>query len=218
MKPIFVLSVVIVQVFATSRGDTSLSAVKGAFDAANIPSNASLTFNPSVLLEVTFPETNSPVIHLHAGIQLPRNKTAGPPTFGIHPHGSLEIPTGRFVVAMVDLDAPTPQNPTSAQIRHFLGGDFSLGPVGLDGIAPLTNSTPALSHFLQPTPPAGSDPHRYVFLLFHQPATFDQQNFLNSSTPISLFNISLFADEVGLGHPLGGTFMRVGPDPSASDV
>ena len=36
MKPIFVLSVVIVQVFATSRGDTSLSAVKGAFDAANV--------------------------------------------------------------------------------------------------------------------------------------------------------------------------------------
>ena len=36
MKPIFVLSLIIVQVFATSRGDTSLSAVKSAFDAANV--------------------------------------------------------------------------------------------------------------------------------------------------------------------------------------
>ena len=65
-----------------------------------------------------------------------------------------------FVVAMVDLDPPTPQVPTEAQIRHFLGGNFHLQQAGSDGVALLKNSTPAVSNFLQPTPPAGSAPHR----------------------------------------------------------
>ena len=67
---------------------------------------------------------------------------------------------------MVDLDAPTPQNPNASQIRHFLGDNFTLEPPNRNGLSLLTNSTPALSDFLQPTPPAGSDPHRYVFPRF----------------------------------------------------
>ena len=59
---------------------------------------------------------------------------------------------------MVDLDAPTPQAPTLSQIRHFLGGNFHL--VSGEDRQNLVNSTAALSEFLQPTPPAGSDPHR----------------------------------------------------------
>ena len=141
-------------------------------------------------------------------------------------------------MSMVDLDAPTPQDPTEAQIRHFLGGNFELGRTEPDGLALLSNSTPALSNFLQPTPPAGSDPHRsvftemslkelvknaqhmthlcirYVFLLFQQPAGFDEQTEVNATTSIENFNISRFAQDVGLGNPLGGSFMLVGPDPS----
>lgn len=159
---------------------------------------------------------------------------------------------------MVDLDAPTPQMPTVAQIRHFLGGNFKLERrISEDrvGVALLTNSTPALTEFHQPTPPAGSDPHRYVltfllpseknleltlikqsprcsklkhffaslffvltcsytFLLFVQPPGFNRQTEVNASTSIASFNISQFALDVGLGSPIGGTFMLVGPDPS----
>ena len=61
---------------------------------------------------------------------------------------------------MVDLDAPTPQQPTNAQIRHFLGGNFALGTPDANGLSILSNSTPAVSEFKQPTPTAGSDPHR----------------------------------------------------------
>ncbi|KAI0060349.1 PEBP-like protein [Artomyces pyxidatus] len=178
-----------------------------------IPEDIHLTFDPTVLLKVTFPETKAPPIHLTAGIHLPRNATVGPPSFGI-----LETPAvarlgrGPFVVATVDPDAPTPQSPTAAQIRHFLGANFILGQAGSDGVAKLTNSTPALSGFLQPTPPPGSDAHRYIFLLFKQPPGFSGQTLVNSSTPISNFNISSFAQTVGLGEPLGGTFMLVAPD------
>ncbi|KAF8958369.1 phosphatidylethanolamine-binding protein, partial [Flammula alnicola] len=184
------------------------SEVKRVFDQAHIPGNISLTFNPKALLEVTFPEPVGKSIVLHAGIQLPRNATAGPPNFRVV--GSAG--RGPFVVAAVDLDAPTPQTPTSAQIRHFLGGNFFFE--SRNSLL-LTNTTPALSQFRQPTPPAGSDPHRYVFLLFEQSTAFNGQTLVTPATSIANFNISQFAGAVGLGQPIGGTFMLVGPDPSA---
>lgn len=101
--------------------------------------------------------------------------TVGPPIFSIAHQGEVHsgddsdsadakcTRNNEFVVTMVDLDAPTPQNQSLSQIRHFLGGDFTQtrNSGGL-----LSNSTPALSNFLQPTPPAGSDPHRYACFLF----------------------------------------------------
>ena len=134
---------------------------------------------------------------------------------------------GPFVIAAVDPDAPTPQNPTNAQIRHFLGGNFAPNRLGL-----LSNSTPAISEFRQPTPPAGSDAHRYdilnyiisfpslvdfatiryIFLLFEQPRGFNSQKVVNAMTPIQNFDIAAFASAVGLGDPIAGSFMLVAPD------
>ncbi|KAJ7202157.1 phosphatidylethanolamine-binding protein [Mycena pura] len=109
------------------------------------------------------------------------------------------------VISTVDPDAPTPQDPNMAQIRHFLAGNF----INEDGR--LVNNTPAVSEFKQPTPPAGSDAHRYIFLLWRQSPEFARQTLINSTTPISLFNISQFAAAVDLGEPIAGTFMLVAP-------
>lgn len=52
----------------------------------------------------------------------------------------------------------------------------------------------------------------YIFLLFNQPPGFDAQTAVTPTTSISLFNISSFAETVGLGAPIAGTFMLVAPD------
>ncbi|KAJ6525281.1 PEBP-like protein [Mycena vulgaris] len=193
-------SVLALALFAAGQ-DVSIKAVEKAFSAADIPTDLAIDFNPTALLEVSLPQTTGPPITLHAGIQVPRNDTAGPPTF----HVVGNVGSGPFVVATVDPDAPTPQAPTSAQIRHFLGGNF-FNHGGL-----LVNSTPAISEFRQPTPPAGSDAHRYIFLLFKQSPEFAAQTLVNSTTSVSLFNISQFASAVDLGRPIAGTFMLVAP-------
>lgn len=99
-------------------------------------------------------------------------ETAIPPEFGITTNANNNDTTGPFVIAMIDLDAPSPQAPTSAQIRHFLGSNFALSNdpnstsgtlSSSDAVQLLKNSSAALSEFLQPSPPAGSDPHRYVY-------------------------------------------------------
>ncbi|KAJ7442611.1 PEBP-like protein [Mycena latifolia] len=193
-------SVLAFALFAAGQ-DVSIRAVDKAFCAANIPTDLDIVFKPTALLEVSLPQATGPPITLHAGIQVPRNDTAGPPTF----HVVGNVGSGPFVVATVDPDAPTPQAPTSAQIRHFLGGNF-FNHGGL-----LVNSTPAISEFRQPTPPAGSDAHRYIFLLFKQSPEFTTQTLVNATTPVSLFNVSQFAGAVDLGNPIAGTFMLVAP-------
>ncbi|KAJ7266362.1 phosphatidylethanolamine-binding protein [Mycena haematopus] len=184
--------------------DVSIRAVDNAFVAADIPTDLNIVFKPSALLEVSLPQTVGPPITLHAGIHVPRNDTAGPPIFRVVGN----VGHGPFVISTVDPDAPTPQDPTVAQIRHFLGGNF------FNSGGRLVNSTPALSEFLQPTPPAGSDAHRYIFLLFNQSPQFAHQTLVNSTTIVSNFNISQFARAVDLGNPIAGTFMLVAPEPT----
>ena len=52
-----------------------------------------------------------------------------------------------FVLAMVDPDAPFPQNATMAEIRHLLAPNMTLNGTLADG-ALLVNNTPAISNVL----------------------------------------------------------------------
>ncbi|EIN14351.1 PEBP-like protein, partial [Punctularia strigosozonata HHB-11173 SS5] len=105
----------------------------------------------------------------------------------------------------VDPDAPTPQQPNISQIRHFVGGGFRLAGV------PTFNTTPAISDFVQPSPPTNSDSHRYILLLWHQPADFPT----SIDPSIEDFNVTAFAEQVGLGEPIAGNFFTVSTQPDA---
>lgn len=99
-------------------------------------------------------------------------ETGLPPQFSVDKNSlSTALKHEPLVLAALDLDAPTPQNPYAAQVRHFLGGDFRVQqPAYLASgrSFPLANSTPALSDWLQPAPPAASDPHRSVVISHSQ--------------------------------------------------
>ncbi|KAG7444133.1 uncharacterized protein BT62DRAFT_1008338 [Guyanagaster necrorhizus] len=105
--------------------DTNLREVKQAFDDANISISR---FDPMFLLEVSLPQTSCPAVVLKAGVQLPRNATVGPPLFALSGYG---IRDGPFVVAAVDPDAPTPQNPkfgTSSEETSNQPAAFQVAP------------------------------------------------------------------------------------------
>ncbi|KAF8230565.1 PEBP-like protein [Tricholoma matsutake] len=175
-----------------------------------IPSDLSLNFDPSVLLEVSLPQTSGDSITLHAGIHLPLNATVGPPSFGIRGEA-----TGPFVIAMVDPDTPAPWTRTAGvQVRHFLGANFVERSTRFSfGWHDLKNTTAAISHFIQPRPAPGSSYHRYTFLLFKQPPGFNNQTVVTPTTSVFTFNVSEFAAATDLGNPIGGTFMLVAPNP-----
>lgn len=80
------------------------------------------------------------------------------PTFAVTANSSDSLAEQIFVLAIVDPDAPTPQNTSISQFRHMLAGDLH---VNASSGGALVNSSAALTDFVNPTPPAGSDPHRY---------------------------------------------------------
>ncbi|CCG84391.1 protein of unknown function [Taphrina deformans PYCC 5710] len=90
-----------------------------------------------------------------------------------------------IVVAMIDPDAPMPSNPTSAQIRHWLVADVSPSSSAVN----LTSGN-VLSAYRSPSPPVGSAPHRYTFVLLRQPSS--QVVSLMNQTATSNFNLTQF--------------------------
>src|SRR6266508_6873993 len=53
--------------------------------------------------------------------------------------------------------------------------------------------------------------HRCVFLLFKQPDGFKDQKEVTPDSPRPSFNVSGFAQKVGLGDPVAGNFVLVAP-------
>jgi len=84
-------------------------------------------------------------------------EVASAPSFSLRSELASQLQGQKLVVVMIDPDAPTPQNKTFSQVRHFVGANFEV-----DAVGRLTNSTPAVSDFVAPAPPALSSPHRYV--------------------------------------------------------
>ncbi|KAF5353359.1 hypothetical protein D9756_008062 [Leucocoprinus leucothites] len=204
--------------------DLSTKNVKDAFYKARIPQDTGINFNPTAVLEVAFPQQYNLPFLFHTGEHVPINSTTEPPMFSLLTGGSSSSRSQKanctyskdqkFVVTLFDPDANTPEDSTIAQVRHFLGGNFSPlldheFPSGINIPLPLVNSTPAVSEWVHPQPPPASGLHRYIFLAFKQPEGFDQQTLVTAQTSVLGWNLTHFAASVGLGDPIAGTYMLV---------
>ncbi|KAJ7129450.1 phosphatidylethanolamine-binding protein [Mycena epipterygia] len=192
--------------------DASLADISVAFFNTGIVPGVIPVFKPSGILDVVFttPSTQQ-AVNATPGTNLTVQQTVNEPALFLTSDNPAASDV-EFVVALFDPDAPTPQNTSLAQFRHLLGGGYRWAANGSNsGI--LTNSSAALTEFVAPGPPPGSDPHRYMVLLFVQSADFGSKapSILNSSTPRTNFNITAFSDALGLGDPFAGTFFFTGP-------
>ncbi|EEB98591.1 hypothetical protein MPER_01875 [Moniliophthora perniciosa FA553] len=141
------------------RATSDLSEISTLFQQKQLVPDVFPSFQPSAFLDVVYtdPSTNKS-INVTAGSSLTVQQTANAPQFFLR--GAENI---SYVVAMIDPDAPTPQNRSLAQVRHILGGNFQLGKDGA-----LKNTTAALSEYFPPGPPPGSGPHRYLVVVYKQ--------------------------------------------------
>lgn len=100
-------------------------------------------------------------------------------------------PGAMYTLAIIDPDAPTPQDPTSAQIRHWLVADITPS-----GASTNYSSGTVLSAYKSPAPPAGSAAHRYTSVLMRQPS--GQNISIYNQTSTSNFNLTLFIQQNAL--------------------
>ena len=52
-------------------------------------------------------------------------------------------------------------------------------------------------------------PFSFVFMLFNQPDGFESQTEVTPNTDRNTFNVGQFADKVGLGSPVAGTYVAI---------
>jgi phosphatidylethanolamine-binding protein len=111
---------------------------------------------------------------------------------------------------MIDPDAPTPQNPSAAQILHWLQPDLHLTSNTSTG-AVLQANSPAPAPYLRPAPPAGSPAHRYIQYLFAQPSTSFQvpANFTSFLSTRTRFDVASFATAARLMGPVAANYVLV---------
>ncbi|KAF2467822.1 PEBP-like protein, partial [Lindgomyces ingoldianus] len=170
-------------------------------------------FTPSVKtkLDVLFNSTavNTP------GQQLTKAATASQPQIAITNASSSET----FMFVMLDLDVPGQGgNATRRTLLHAMVTNFkATSQRVLGSSSTATSSTLLLSSqkgpasYLGPSPPAtDTKAHRYVELLFQQPANLNVQasDFANTQARIG-FDINAFMKTNGIKAPLAGNFFTV---------
>ncbi|KAG5280592.1 hypothetical protein AALO_G00061870 [Alosa alosa] len=126
-------------------------------------------------LEVIYPEIDiSDCMIIPPGLRQRISKEWGPPKVRM-----ANAKKGKYVLMMLDPDAPSRSSPTRASWRHWLVVDIKGSELRTGTII-----GSVLSEYKRPTPPQHSGLHRYQFMLFKQPD--DQTLSLSKKEIVSL--------------------------------
>ena len=148
---------------------------------------------PPSVLSVTYPNN----IIVEIGKVLTPTQVKDPPTVTWTAESNV-----LYTLCMTDPDAPSRKEPKFREWHHWLvgnipGNDVSKGEV--------------LSAYIGSGPPEGTGLHRYVFLVYKQPAqiTFTEKRLTNTSgDDRANFSIKKFATKHKLGDPIAGNMFQ----------
>lgn len=111
-----------------------------------------------------------------------------------------------YIVICLDVDAPFQSFPVLSPILHWIQPGLKSERTA-DGTTTLlaASGTPFIANYIGPSPPPGSAPHRYIFLLYEQPADFDGKKHAPAggapmgNWPRMRYNLEAFEKEAELG-------------------
>jgi phosphatidylethanolamine-binding protein (PEBP) family uncharacterized protein len=148
-------------------------------------------FTPSVELKASFPKGDAKDGAVFRAEEL--HYVEPDVSWPVHEKNAL------FTLIKVDPDAPSRSSATSREWRHWLivnipGNDISKGEV--------------VTPYMGPNPPKDSGLHRYVFLLYKQNDRIFPPSMDNSGHHRGMWKAKKFAQEYGLGSPVGATWYQ----------
>ncbi|KXS18178.1 PEBP-like protein [Gonapodya prolifera JEL478] len=164
--------------------------VKTAFQESGIIPDVIGDITPTIDLSIKYSEK----IQATLGNELSPTDTQSAPHIILNdPHGSSST---RYVLAMVDPDAPSRESPSNAQYVHWVTE------MAGSGTKPTVKRD--LVQYMGPAPPSGTGFHRYVFLLYRH----EGKVHFKSEPPKDRknFNVAKWSQENGIGDPVGGEF------------
>ncbi|XP_063699890.1 protein D3-like [Culicoides brevitarsis] len=189
------MNLIIFVVFAAVvNAEMSTTEVETKFAENEITADLKLPKGPSKLLEITYPSGAT----VNLGNELTPTQVKDIPFLKWE-----TTDDALYTVLMTDPDAPSRANATFREVRHWLVVNIPQNDVK-DG--------DHLFEFIGSGPPQGTGLHRYVFLVFRQPARIDVTNIKrtrNCSRENRLSSSAKsFIDEHQLGDPLFGNFYQ----------
>ena len=116
-----------------------------------------------------------------------------------------------YIAICLDLDAPVPSFSILGPVLHWC--QPGLKP-DVSGSGTLTSSEPFVANYAGPGPPPGSSPHRYVFLLYEQPAGFEVSKYAPAGGKgmgirgRMRYDLGVFEREAGLGEVVAVNYFR----------
>ena len=185
-----------------------ISAIEADFKNYDLVPDLLPSFNPSALMTVTFPGVGP----ISPGQNLSMQQTAPAPNVTITPANSSVPTTVNYTLMMVDARA-VGTNESNGQILHWLANSATLkkGSSSSPSLNVSTDGGLVVTNYVSPQPPAGTGLHRYVIMLFSQPASFSPVG--NLSTPnvdIDLyFHLTDYLSSGKLGLPIASMFFEV---------
>jgi phosphatidylethanolamine-binding protein (PEBP) family uncharacterized protein len=125
----------------------------------------------------------------------------------------------KYIAITLDLDAPAPSFNVASPILHWLQAHLTIeGQPDADGFAKLVSSEKPAAPYLPPNPPFFSTAHRYVFMLWEQPADLTDneeiKSRLNLPEDVTRWQCIRWDQDgcekkLGLKEVLGGNYMLV---------
>jgi len=184
---------------AQSNPTLDLQGIQAQFQAAHIVPDLLQSFNPTAVLAFSY---GGQVVTPGTPETVDAVKTQPSLTVTVPPGTTL----GKtFTLAMVDPGAAGSDS-SAGQTRHWLVNGVTVGDNGALNFPTETTITA----YGGPLPPDGSGAHRYVFLLYDQPATFAPTGDLATpGQPIAVFNVNDYAKSSGLGDVVAGSYYSV---------
>jgi hypothetical protein len=189
----------------------AISAIEAHFNNAGLVPSLLATFDPSAIMNVTFPGVGS----ISPGQNLTKDQVASTPLVEVFPVNGTVSLTGNFTLVMVDAGIVGTNETTNEQTRHWLVNNVTLtGNSTNSTLLPTLNVSTAdgvaVTSYAGPAPAAGSGPHRYVILLLPQPSNFSPPaNLSQANTGVSVFELTDYISESHLGPPVAGMYFQV---------
>ncbi|KAK4215055.1 phosphatidylethanolamine-binding protein, partial [Rhypophila decipiens] len=193
---------------------------KNAFVESGIVPEVIAALDPSVSFYVSYVAADGHNELLLPGTQLAMSEKGGPTEFSVEGLNNATNVTAssRFLIYLLDADAPARGNPTARNLRHFLAGNYTVTPGQNSTLLPTAQKLTALTtqfqpftRFVEPDPQPNTGVHRFIYALYTQPATFNNAGFesVGMEAETANWNLSRWRTQLGLGPAIGATFFTI---------
>ncbi|KAM7200360.1 Phosphatidylethanolamine-binding protein PEBP [Naviculisporaceae sp. PSN 640] len=202
---------------------------KNAFVESGIVPEVIAALDPSVSFYVAYTAADGHNELLLPGTQLSLSEKGAPTEFSVEGlnNATNVTATSRFLIYLLDADAPARGNPTARNLRHYLAGNYTVTPGSNSTLLPTaqklvvpTVQFDPFTPFVEPDPQPNTGIHRFIYALYTQPAQFNNAGFesVGMEAETANWNLSRWRTQLGLGPAIGATFFTIDTGSNGTDA